>query len=262
MARDLTIKRLLSTSTLVVALCMTFTSAGSASTSIPAGFDAFVTVAPANFDFLTVPNPQTVSFEGNPLGFFDFGAGLIATGPVDTIVQRIDAADLTLGGACGINCDTIDIEIVALSLVSIAPVDLGFGAGFEDLFVTLNTSSPSLQSTMTIFDTGEGIPHGTFDTELNFSFDVTGGVGGFYGTIEQTFNSSGTSWRHDHQAFELTIDGVNHNLNAGNPDQDFFLPPGEVLHTGPHPVVPTPEPGTGLLMGVGLIGMAAVRRRR
>ena len=37
--------------------------------------------------------------------------------------------------------DTIDIELVALSLVSVGPVDLGFGAGFEELFITLNTSS-------------------------------------------------------------------------------------------------------------------------
>ena len=116
---------------------------------------------------------------------------------------------------------------------------------------------------MTIFDDLVAVAgrEGTFDSELNFSFDVTGSVGGFYATIEQTFNSSGTAWRHEHQAFELTIDGVNHNLNAGSPDQDFFLSAGEVLHTGPHPVVPTPEPGTGLLLGVGLIGMAALRSR-
>ena len=65
-------------------------------------------------------------------------------------------------------------------------MDLGFGAGFEDLHIDLNTSSPSSQSTMTITDTGEGQPHGTFDSTLNFSFDVTGSVGGFYATIEKT----------------------------------------------------------------------------
>ena len=72
----------------------------------------------------------------------------VASRDADTIVERITFADLSGGSA------TIDIELVSLSLVSVSPVDLGFGAGFEDIFITLNTTSPSLQSTMTIFDTG------------------------------------------------------------------------------------------------------------
>ncbi len=260
MRRSIQMKHFLSLSAALVALSVALPGVGKAAQIVEAGFDLFRTLVPGtSFDFNTVPNPQIVDFEGLPLGCFDFGSGCVNTDVTDTIVERLDTTiDIDGGGS-----DTIDIEIVALSLVSIAPVDLGFGAGFEDLFITLNTSSPSLQSTMTIFDDLVAVAgrEGTFDSELNFSFDVTGGVGGFYATIEQTFNSSGTSWRHDHQAIEFTIDGVNHTLHGFSHDEDFFLSVGEVLHEGPHPVVPTPEPGTGLLLGVGLLGLAFTRHR-
>jgi hypothetical protein len=250
-------RRLLATTTVVAALCILVSGAGHASTIVGAGYDLFATVPPAPFDFATVPNPQIVDFEGLPIGCFDFGAGCEFVGGTDTIVERLTLADLGSGS------DTIDIELVALSLVSIDPVDLGFGAGFEDLFVTLNTSSPSIQSTMTIFDAGEGSPHGTFDSELNFSFDVTGSVGGFYGTVEQVFNSFGTTWGHEHAAGAMLIDGVNHNLDGGgghSHSEDFQVL--EILHTGPHPVefAPIPEPSTALLMGLGLAALG-VRRR-
>jgi hypothetical protein len=117
---------------------------------------------------------------------------------------------------------------------------------------------------MTIFDTGEGSPHGTFDSTLNFSFDVTGGIGGFYATIEQTFISAGTAWGHDHASDARLIDGVNHNLDGGgghSHSEDFHLAAGEVLHTGPHPVVNTPEPSTGLLLGLALLGAVFKGRR-
>ncbi len=190
MTRILKARRMLGTSTLVVALCMTFTGMARATTIILPGFTLFATNPTSFFTFDTIPNPQVVNFEGVPVSPFDFGSGLENIGITDTIIQRLVAADLTLGGGCGLSCDTIDIEIVALSLVSVVPVDLGFGAGFEDLFITLNTSSPSSQSTMSISDAGEGIPHGTFDSFLNFSFDVTGSIGGFYATIETDLTSS------------------------------------------------------------------------
>ena len=258
MNRSIQMKHFLVLSAALVALSVALPGVGKAAQIVHDGFDLFRTVPPASFDFNTVPNPQVVDFEGLPLGCFDFGGGCVNTDVTDTIVERLDTT-IDLDGGLS---DIIDIEIVALSLVSIDPVDLGFGAGFEDLFITLNTSSPSFQSTMTIFDDFAAVAgrEGIFDSELNFSFDVTGSVGGFYATIEQTFNSTGTEWTHDPQAFDFTIDGINHNLNAGSPDQDFFLSAGEVLHTGPHPVVNTPEPGTGLLLGVGLLGLAFTRR--
>ena len=259
MSRSIQMKHFLVLSAALVALLLANPGVSKAVQIVEAGFDLFRSLVPGtSFDFNTVPNPQVVDFEGNPFGCFDFGAGCVNTTVTDTIIERLGPTiDIDGGGS-----DTIDIEIVALSLVSIDLVDLGFGAGFEDLLITLNTSSPSLQSTMTIFDDLVAVAgrEGTFNSELNFSFDVTGSVGGFYATIEQTFNSAGDEWRHEHQTFELTIDGVNHNLNAGSPDQDFFLSAGEVLHEGPHAVVPTPEPSTGLLLITGLLALAFRQR--
>ena len=257
MRANLKARRTLLKSTLVVALCITFSSVAGASTIIQTGFDLFQTQTPgSSFDFTGVPNPQTVDFEGLPLGCFDFGTGCLGTGLTDTIVERLDIGNL--GGGS----DTIDIEIVALSLVSISPVDLGFGAGFEDLFITLNTSSPSSQSTMTIFDTGEGSPHGTYDSFFNFSYDVTGGVGGFYATIEGSSTSTGNDWQHAPTGAPV-IDDVNHLLDGSTENGDFWLD-GLALHdAGPgqqHTFRAVPEPGTALLVAVGLAGLAARRR--
>lgn len=242
---------------------------GQATSAINPGFDLFTSDAGSFFTFNTVPNPQVVNFEGAPLGSFDFGSGLVSVGSTDTIVQRTQIANL--GGGS----DTIDIELVALSLISVSPVDVGFGAGFEFLSITLNTSSPSIQSTMTIFDTGEGSPHGTFDSILNLSFDVIGSIGGFYATIESTINSFSNAWQHDPTGIDV-IDAVNHLLNGLNQDNDLWP---TATGTGPngnglfveevHPglgvhkvfIVPVPEPTTALMMGLGLVVLGLGRRR-
>jgi hypothetical protein len=223
---------------------LVFAPSAGATTIIDPGFDLFTTQN-SRFNFETVPNPQSVDFEGAPLGCYDFGDGCVDVGLTDTIVKRIELADLS-GGS-----DTINIDLVALSLVSVAPIDLGFGAGFENLRITLNTNSPSLQSTMTIFDTGEGQPHGTFDSVLNFSYDVTGSVGGFYATIEETFNSEGNEWQH-----------------ATNDDD--FLPSGLVVYTSTFDnllsvsavMAPIPEPSGVLLFSVGMLVVGRALRRR
>ncbi len=230
-----------------------------ASPIIAPGFNLFHTEPGSNFFFgPPVPNPQFVDFEGDPFDFFDFGDGngLVPVGNTDTIVERLQPANLA-------PLDTIDIEIVALSLVSVAPVDLGFGAGFEDIHVDLNTSSPSFQSTMTIMDTGEGEPHGTFDSTLNFSFDVTGSVGGFYATIEKTITATNQDWQHAPTG-PLLIGGINHLLNTLDETNDFW-PGGLVIHddgtgTAIHQTkAASPEPGTLALLGLG--GVMLVRRR-
>ena len=246
-------------SLVIAALGILFAGNAQAATIINTGFNLFETFPGSNFFFgAPVPNPQFVDFEGNPVGPFDFGSGPVFTGNTDTIVERIQPADLGAGS------DTIDIEIVALSLVSVSPVDLGFGAGFEDIFITLNTSSPTLQSTMTIVDAGEGQPHGIFDSTLNFSFDVVGSVGGFYATLVKTLTATNQPWQHEPTAPQL-IDGVNHLLNTFDETNDFW-PDGLVIHddgtgTAIH-VTRTPEPSTLILCGLGAVGLLAYGWRR
>ena len=75
-------------------LLIALPSVGQAVQIVSAGFDLFMTSPPASFNFNTVPNPQIVDFEGNPIGCFDFGSGCVGTGLTDTIVERLSDADL------------------------------------------------------------------------------------------------------------------------------------------------------------------------
>ena len=124
---------------------------------IGAGWDLFRTLDGTQFG--------GVDFEGVPLGQFDFGGtiGVMNTGNADTIVQRLDPA--IVGGAG--QTDTIDIELVALQLRSVDPVDLG--AGLDFYYVTLSDDPLSLGTMDITFDDMEG---GTFDANFDVFFDV------------------------------------------------------------------------------------------
>ena len=290
MTRIVETKRLLAASAVIAALSMTFAGDARGTSIVDPGFNLFQTTPVTAFFFgAPVPNPQFVDLEGIPLGTFDFGSGPIGVPLADTIIERMQFANL--GGGS----DTIDIELVALSLVSTTPIDLGFGAGFEDIFITLNTSSPSIQSTMTILDTGEGQPHGTFESLLNFSFDVTGSVGGFYVTLEKTIETTPAVhvandahalvehvggdahapdqhhllWQHEPTGTQpQLINGVNHLLNTVNESKDFW-PDGFVIHddgtgTAIHTAVaaPIPEPHSAVLFGIGALVVGVALRKK
>ena len=250
------IRRIFVATAIIVVMSVTFTGVARATIIIETGYNLFQTTPGSTFYFGSpVPNQQFVDFEGNPLDIFDFGDGPVDVGMTDTIIERKEVADLTSGS------DTIDIEIVGLSLKSVSPVDLGFGAGFEDIFIELNTSSSSMQSTMTIFDVGEGEPHGAFDSLLNFSFDVIGSLGGLYATLDKTIIATNQEWSHGPTG-SLMYDGVNHHLNSVDKSNDFWAD-GIVIHddgegTMIHKAKSTsiPEPGIALLVGIGLVGMA------
>jgi hypothetical protein len=90
---------------------------------------AELTVYPGYDTFKTVPAGtifQGVNYMGVPLGTFNFGTGLVATGETDTIVHRLDTATGPPGGSV-----TIPIQLVALQLESVISV----GGHFQ--FITL-----------------------------------------------------------------------------------------------------------------------------
>ncbi|MBI2433232.1 MAG: hypothetical protein HYV26_10205 [Candidatus Hydrogenedentes bacterium] len=100
---------------------------------VPAGYDMFKTDTNTSWDFSSAPIPAdffdpgsqpfdgVIPLQGVPLETTPLcpGTGL---GDADTIVQRMEAADLS-GLA---SFDTVPIEIVALHLVSVAPITVSY----------------------------------------------------------------------------------------------------------------------------------------
>ncbi|MHC4063200.1 MAG: hypothetical protein ACYSUI_01680 [Planctomycetota bacterium] len=130
-------------------------------TIIPPGDDGWRTADQETFyDFSTVPIPA---------GFFGLGSDpfteLIELAgqtletqppgvldPIDTIIRRTEpTADLDLGP------DTVAVEVVALSLVSLAPITVTFNGGLDpelwDVDVCLSSTVPQPEGTMTIIKT-------------------------------------------------------------------------------------------------------------
>jgi len=124
--------------------------------SILRGSDYLTTLPGTFFDF---PGIGVVPLEGRPIG----------PGNTDTIVQRQANAILPTVGSS----DTIPIEMVALSLHSVNPVNVT--GSFFDVFVHLTPSTRSI-GTMTIHhefpDNGTAAPEGTFSSFFDIFFTV------------------------------------------------------------------------------------------
>jgi len=191
-----------------------------ASANVDPGFDLFTTRTGTDFDFGGFAGLGLVELEGRPLGSFDFGGGPELLPNTDTIVQRLQQATNAL--------PTIPIEIVALQLQSVNPIDIGNGP--EHILIDLNTP---IGGQMTINGLGvEGDPHGTFDSLLDFDFIVSGTISGFLGVLPTSLSSSGTTWRHQPAPGEPLIAGVNHKLNGVNEQNDFWLRPSDGIFGG------------------------------
>ena len=160
------------------------------------GFDLFQTIDGTQFD--------GVDFEGVPLGEFDFGGtiGSKNTGNADTIVQRLGPASVVAAGQTVV----IDIELVALQLRSVAPVD--WGAGLDFHYVTLDENSASLGTMAITFDDMEG---GTFDAAFTVFFDIRIGAldAAIIGSDSIDIVNTSDPWGRIPPQSAVIIDGVN-----------------------------------------------------
>lgn len=185
---------------------------------------------------------------------FDFGGsiGVKNVGSTDTIIQRLTAAT-------GPTPQEIAIQMLALQLVSVSPINLGAGLGLY--FITLQSArgGPASTGKMTINFTPQ-----TFDSFFDVFFDLR--FEDLNGPIVQSTNlqlsSSGVPWSNLAPPGSLLIDGVNNLLNGSNTNNDFWAG-GLIIHEHPngaqHVASSTTVPDSGstfTLLGLTLVGIA------
>ena len=227
-------------------------------TAILPGFDLLHTPAGAATLDITALGVGPVAFQSrtlappNPIA----PPNPVLPGNTDTIVERLTG--LPPGGT-----GTIDIELVALSLVSVDPVDVG-GTLF-DVFVLLAAGPPSPGQINVLTNVGG---EGNFDAVSDVFFEVTLAEVG--NPLNQTaisgqqalLQSTGTGWSHNQPPL--------HPPNPAYPSGDFYADSpwtfsvtgnasGTISFVSANTV---PEPSTFVLAGLGLLGIGWRRRKR
>jgi hypothetical protein len=222
----------------VISLCVLAIASGTVTQAaefegVQAGTDWLVTLPGTFVTF----NGGSVPMTGNP----------IFLGGPDTIVRRL--SDLNVPDVANSTASTATI-MTLLALKSVAPVNVG--GSFFDVYVDLDpghVTTGTLTLTQTV--TGEGIPEGTFTSFFDVFFDLsltptgqakapcTVGANCFPGEVNPLSGSG--SWTDD------TTNGV------------FLV--GQVNYAAPtegHNAmqIPTPEPGTLLLLGSALVALS------
>lgn len=251
----------------VVCSFLHFSNTSQAASSVLAGWDLFQTDS-GGTTFMGQ------AFAGVPLGNFDFGGsiGLKPVGQTDTIVQR-------LGGSSAPGpLPNVPIEMLALQLMSVAPFDPPGALPLATYFITLQSShgGPASSGNIQVTFGAEGANHGTFDSLLDVYFDLR--IGALNGPIVFSDHlglfGDDSQWGHTAPPGAVQIDGVNHNLNGLNTNNDFMpfivmeSHPSGAMHTaGPAQQFPPPpipfgfSPGMGLALCSGLVGLGHLRRK-
>jgi len=146
--------------------------------------------------------------------------GVQDTGNADTIIKRLDEAIVpTIPGS-----DTIEIELVALQLVSVQPINLG--AGLDLHYITLQSihGGPASLGMMEITFDNEN--RGTFDSFFDVFFDIR--IGSLDGPIiftdVLTLESFDVPWSRTPDPDALLIKGVNHLLSPDMDNSEDFFP--------------------------------------
>ncbi len=253
-------------------------------TDVKPGHDLFVTPAGSFHDFSQTPlladffgpgsDPFTgvVPVTGNPLGTFQ---GFIVGG-TDTIVRRLEVADLPYGTG---ESDTIDIELVALSLRSVTPITVTFNGGQNpELWNLKVTLSPTIGSVGTMTITHSDSEGGTYTAAMQvvplLTFTRVGGGGmvqldaaeiGYHADVSTI---DPCEWRHEPSPADLVVFGLTGDESnwVGPPWTYDFYSSGVCRHHGPHPAVeptPLPPPPRGWpalpgWAGIALAGLLAV----
>jgi hypothetical protein len=222
-------------------------------------------------DFLaTLPGTTFggAAFQGVPVG----------PGNTDTIVRRNSDVNITSGPG------TTPVEMIALQLMSVAPVDFGLGVDFY--FITLQSvrGGPASTGSMTITpgapdDHLPGTPEGTFSSFFDVFFDVRKGAlnGPIALSEDLVLSNQGAFWDATPAPLEVIVPGLAGDLNANlhtnkiqNTDtyQMDFFPIGPFSETHPSGAVHTvtgatiPEPETLLLIGAALLLLSRLSRRK
>ncbi len=240
------------------------TAASPAAAAVAPGFDLFETdpgaTAFAFNDEFTIPAgffgqgsrpfSGVVRFGGDPLTRFQGKK----TGDADTVVQRPQAAGVSPGTSA-----TVPVQLVALSLVSIQPIQVSFDNGSSQLFdvsVHLSPNRPS-QGSATVSQTS--VNGGTMSSGIQVFpvFDFVPQGGGPKRTIDVgalplspaslqkiTLNAANTPWRAGCAPPALPIPGLNDGFCPGfTPDEhkQLSVEDAQAARHGIEPVQPRVE---------------------